>query len=1417
MKILGIDLGTNSNGWAIRNTELPENQIEDCGVIIFDKGVASEKGIEFPKVQKRTESRGKRRNYQSEKYRKYALLNFLIEKNMCPLTIDELDRWRRYEKNNKREYPQSEVFINWLRFDFDGDGKPDFHLFGRSKTESYYVFRAFSVDENYIHVFKNNPQILGRVLYQLVQRRGFKGRDEEEAKTMLEGSEKNGTRGRNEIEGYIDIYKSLGAALYYYQKENGGRIRQRYNLRKDYEAELKQICEIQNISASDYEKLWRAIIWQRPLRTQKGLIGNCIYEKNKKRVAISHPLYEEYRTWVFINNLNIVPPFEIELSDYLHKSIYPLFYRSTPDFDLSVIDKQLKKDGAKRLSRHSDKTKIISAKLLKNFYDIFGEDWKKMLKWDINGERSAQPKKKNNSEYTFEDLWHILSTFDGQENLKKLAIEKLNLDEEKAVKFSKIKLQQGYATLSLSAVKKILPYLQKGFLYNHSVYLANLPKILGEDQISETLINYFVGEINLLLKKDSSERKNTTIVNSLISEMLNSADRYSISDDRGLDDSEMKKVMNKTIDNYGTLSWTEKSEEEKTNILEIISSQYLDFLRKPILFKGNTFIKSVRIHDRIFEFLQNTYNISEDKKKYLWHPSEQENYKEADEYFEYSVGKKKYYVKENELSKFLYRNSDAEFEGRQIRLLGNPEPLSKGFKNPMALKSLYKLKNLINYLLQQGKIDEDTKVVVEISRELNDKNKRKAIDIWQKNREKENESYRKEIQQYREQFPHIALIDENTLIRKMRLWHEQNKICLYTGKPISITDLLSGNKYDFEHTIPVSISFDNELKNLTIADASYNRIHKGKRFPTQLPNYESESVFNREVFKPIIRNLEFLFGERTVERKEIKGKEEVIVKWKKINDLEKLYDDWKKKALYASSREIKDNCIVKYHTIKMELDYWKAKLAAFTITEYKAGWRNNQLRDTQIITKYALPYFKTLFRNVSVEKGSVTDIFKKVYKIQSGKERKNRNKHSHHAEDAAVLTLIPNAFHRERIIKLYEAEIDNRTGRTYHEKPMGWENFSEKYIKDIQNKVLINNLVDNRTITQTYKLFRKKGKIDYIKAKDAKGIYNYKLDSKRKRIPKITKGDTIRGQLHGETFYGAIKQPLRNSEDQILFDENKNMLLKDEIFVVVRKPLLYKNDASSSGFKTIEEIEKVIVDKALFKMIKKQVDELDFKTALTNGVYMLDNEGNRIGEKIRRIRCFENQIRYTTAVKIHKHQFESKKDYKKTTLAINGENPYCLFYRNDAGKAMKVLSIIELSELKLTSLNSLYNEPEFSSIEIGKGKNKSVIPLYTILKKDDKVIFYKESINELKDLDIEEISNRMFKVYQFEGDSNRMKFRHHLAAGIDTELKKENKEYSSIDLEEKQMFLRLSQGQWNFAVEHKDFIVTLSGEIKWNL
>lgn len=1367
-KILGIDAGTNSLGWSIRDTETNGNQIIDYGVVIFDKGVASEKGVEFPKVQKRTESRGKRNNYRAEKYRKWALLSFLIENNMCPLSHEELDEWRKYKKGKQRKYPQSILFLNWLRFDFDGDGKPDFHLIDKDTNDNLFAFRALAVDPNFHSVYKKNLYLLGRIFYQLVQRRGFKGRDEEEAKTMLQGSNKNGTKGRDDIAEFIEQYTSLGAALYYYQKETGERIRQRYNLRKDYETELKILCKLYDINDEDYQKLWKAIIWQRPLRTQKGLVGFCIYEKNKKRIQVSHPLYEEYRTWSFINNLKIVPPAGVEKQTYIQEKIYPLFFKSSNDFELKTILNQLKKDGGKIDSKFKEKTKVVSAKLLKSFHDIFGDNWKELLHWNNINERNGQPLKKQRVTFDYDEIWHVLKTFDSQENLKNFALNKLNLDDEKADKFSKIKLNQGYATMSLSAIKKILPFLRKGIPYHYAVFLANLYKVLEKETITDDMVDFFIKEFREVETNNEQIRLLNTVVNSLVIDELNSKYRYSIENERNLDDSEKKNIHSKLIEIFGEKTWTLLSDDRKTVSYDYVAKYYKEFLRKSVLSKTNLFMENERLHDQIFKVISQKYPISEDKKKFLWHPSEQENYKQAEDYDFFTLNGKSIYLKQIDRETFIKNNKDAEFQGRSLKLLGSPEPVTKGLKNPMALKTMHKMKQLINFLLQEGKIDEDTRIVIEIARELNDANKRKAIEKWNNEREKENKKFSEIIDEINKECNTSFNKNDNVLLRKIRLWEEQKRTCLYTGKIIKMCDVLGGIKYDLEHTIPASISFDNELRNLTLADTDFNRNEKKKKYPSQLSNHTD-----------ILNNVQFM-------------KE-------KVEHLEDLYKEWKNKASYASTKEIKDNCIQRYHFIKMDLDYWRYKYNTFILEEYRLGWKNSQLRDTQIITKYALPYLKTLFKRVSVEKASIVNVFKEVYSVKLSGDKKNRSTHSHHAADASILTLIPTAFDRERILKLYNEEKDNHTGKIYHEQPRDWQDFSPSYIKEIENDIIINNIVENRTTVPTYKVVRKKGKI----------VWEDKSLNKKR----IAQGDTVRGQLHDESLYGAIKLPLRNEENKILFDENGKMKLIEEPILVIRKDLVYRQNADSPGFKTLEEVEKVIVDRALFIMIKKQVENAGgFKEALAKGIWMFDKKGNKVN-KIRKIRC-KGSMKYNTALKVHTHAFTSRFDYKKTTLAKNGENALCLFYKSNEGKGMDVLSISDVAQLKFKNDRSYFLEPEYNKKIIGNGKKSKEIPLHAVLRSGQKVLFYKDSIEELKELDNSDLTKRLYKVYQFENDG-RMKFRNHIAAGMDTDLKKVYKEDSSFNFENPSVFLRISQGEWNFAVDGVDFEMKIDGSIEF--
>lgn len=1393
-KVLGIDLGTNSIGWAIRevNNEL-DNQIIDKGVLTFEKGVATKEGKEFPMVQKRTESRGKRRNYQAEKYRKWELLECLINEKMCPLTIDELNEWRHYKKGVGRNYPQSEKFIQWLRFDFDGDSKPDFERFGLSKHESYYVFRKLIVEETKKEIFKKETHIIGRVLYQLVQRRGYNdlnNEDENDADLT-----KLLTESKNTIEPYLNKYKTLGAALYELQKEQNTRIRKRYNLRSHYRNEIAEICRVQELEHL-LKPLQSAITWQRPLRSQKGLVGVCTFEQNKRRCPISHPLYEEYRTWVFINNLKIkaiidndIAINKIPLKVALRTIVYPQFFKAAADFKLSSIAKELKKVGFTITAKFPEDTKVISLSFLYKIKEIFGDDWSDIVGWN----ELLQGKDKT-AKYNIEDLWHLhFVKKDNKETgetafeyTRRFAKEKLQLTDDKVETFAKIRIQQGYATLSVNAIKKILPYLQQGFIYSEAIYLANLPKVMGQTQLNDGDVENYSTIIREVIKKDKQELRTIGILNSLIALYFEDRKAFEIN--------KVALVEKQIIESFGQVTWNKISAQTQVNIDDEIMQEINTFLQESKQKPENHYRKTGRLYDKIFNTLMDDYAIPAENIKHLWHPSEQETYKQA-----------------------IERNG--------LYYLGSPEPISKGFKNPMALKTLHKLKKLVNYLIETDKINKDTRIVIEIARELNDANKRKAIERWQREREKQNDIYKKQVEEINKECGTSFNAEDKSVIDKIRLWEEQNRLCIYTGKTIGLCDVLNGGKYDIEHSIPASMSFDNELKNLTIADKHYNQQIKGKKLPSECPNYYEEAIG----YPSILSTLQNIFGRMTETEKKVKGKIIVSRSFEKIEKLEKLYEEWRGKT--SDDKEIKDNIIVRRHTIKMDLDYWRYKLQTFTTTEYKASWRNSQLRDTQTITKYALPFLKTVFNKVEVQKGNITADFRKIYKVQPRFEKKERTKHSHHAIDAAVLTLIPPAAIRDKILLRFNEANDKKQG--YHEKPKQWDKFHQNHITIIQDEVLINYQAQHRTLTPTYKTVRKRGEVQYVKEKLANGKWQYKLDKEGNKIPLVANGDSIRGQLHKESFFGAVKMPIYEQRDgkfiptndgkgNLIFQQNEKR--GDNLFIVEKE-----NDLNK--FTKLEDFD-IVIDPNLKAYLKKEIQNRissgkTFAQAMLEPIYAFGKSIDKNGNPIRPIRHLRVRakgsgsfIQFPTTIR-EKKNFTSKKDYKNFDYAVNGEVPVCAIYESIVDekliRELKSYSIIDLAKSNQT--NSLKDTVE-QSIEKKVGKSKVILPLYEILLSGTKVIFYRNELNELKELKPFKIGIRLYVVGSFE--EGKIYFKHHLCSMKEDEIKLQlknmgasDKGASSINFETPYPKLRLSQGSLNIAIEGKHFEIKPDGQINW--
>ena len=75
-KILGLDLGTNSVGWAVVEKE-EEFKLLEKGVRIFQAGVKIEKGVEGSKAAERTGYRSARRIKYRRKLRKISTLKIL--------------------------------------------------------------------------------------------------------------------------------------------------------------------------------------------------------------------------------------------------------------------------------------------------------------------------------------------------------------------------------------------------------------------------------------------------------------------------------------------------------------------------------------------------------------------------------------------------------------------------------------------------------------------------------------------------------------------------------------------------------------------------------------------------------------------------------------------------------------------------------------------------------------------------------------------------------------------------------------------------------------------------------------------------------------------------------------------------------------------------------------------------------------------------------------------------------------------------------------------------------------------------------------------------------------------------------------------------------------------------------------------
>lgn len=476
-KVLGLDLGTSSLGWAIVDKDAEGITLLDKGVDIFQEGVArGDKGEEKPAVQARTKARASRRLYFRRRLRKIQLLKILVKEKLCPPIPEEsLADWRY-----KKRYPLLEEFIIWQRTDDNIDKNP-YHDRYRALTEKLDLGK------------KEDRYVLGRAFYHLAQRRGFLSNRKDTTDENETGKVKSRINSLTKDMQDAGCHY-LGEYFYnlYQRKE---KIRQKYTSRiEHYEAEFNAICTRQNLSETLRKALYDAVFYQRPLKSQKGLVGKCTFEKTKSRCPVSHPCFEEFRMLSFINNIRVIVAGEADkrpLTAEEIDKIRPLFFRkSKAYFDFEDIAKKIagkrtyvckgEEQDAEYKFNYSKGTTVSGCPVTAGLKTVFGEDYLSeicSLYLLVEGKTEKQ---------ILNDVWHALFSFDNDDKLANWAKNNLQLSDEDAQKFATIPVHRDYAALSLNAINKILPFLRKGMRYDEAVFVANLKKVLPEKIYADT-------------------------------------------------------------------------------------------------------------------------------------------------------------------------------------------------------------------------------------------------------------------------------------------------------------------------------------------------------------------------------------------------------------------------------------------------------------------------------------------------------------------------------------------------------------------------------------------------------------------------------------------------------------------------------------------------------------------------------------------------------------------------------------------------------------------------------------------------------------------------------------------------------------------------------------------------------------------
>lgn len=522
-KVLGLDLGVSSVGWALVDEE--EKQILGMGSRIIplttDDKDEFTKGNAISKNQKRTLKRTQRKGYDRYQLRRQNLIAVLKQINILPddlIKLPKLDLWK---------------------------------------------IRSNAVTE------KISFQELGRALLHLNQKRGYKSSRSEA------NLDKKDTEYVQNVKNRYEKLKESGLTIgqkFYNELSKDGyyRIKEQVFPREAYVEEFNSIMKKQQkfypviLTDELIIKIREEIIYyQRKLKSQKGLVSVCEFEgfltklqSNGKEKELfvgpkvapkSSPLFQVSKIWEIINNITLKRKtgdvIEIPIDKKKELFEYLDNHEKLPYTELLKILGLRKDDvyGNKQLTNglQGNKTKVEIMKCFngseeyKNLFDfelITKEyDEEGFLIDKATGEVIGAKKKKQIipeiETQPLYKLWHIVYSINDKNECKNALIKKFAISEEAAIKLSSLDFtKQGFGNKSHRAMRKILPYLMEGDNYseacsyagyNHSMSLTKQEnyerKLLDKlkpieknslrQPVVEKILNQMVNVVNAVIDK----------------------------------------------------------------------------------------------------------------------------------------------------------------------------------------------------------------------------------------------------------------------------------------------------------------------------------------------------------------------------------------------------------------------------------------------------------------------------------------------------------------------------------------------------------------------------------------------------------------------------------------------------------------------------------------------------------------------------------------------------------------------------------------------------------------------------------------------------------------------------------------------------------------------------------------------------